>query len=262
MLEEVSVYWGYLERITIFSAIVVSFYVIAKLTSDRILRSRFIGDINYLKSLARLIRVSLIIIGLLIGLASVGVSLSGLLAAAGFTGIVIGLAAQQTLGHLIAGITLLFEGRAKIGDTVMINDRMGVIESISLLSTQIRLFTGELLTVPNQTVMSSQIVNYSNLKARRIDIGIGISYSSDINRAREVILNYLERHPYVLAYPQPVVFIDSLGDSSVNLNVRLWVPAEKWLDVRKDIVGELKVVLESNGIEIPFPQRVVWLRSS
>jgi len=260
MLDAIYTYWIYFKKIIVFSVIVTVFYLIAKFASNRIMKARFVGDINYLKSLARITKFSLIIIGLLIGLASIGVSLSGLLAAAGFTGIVVGLAAQQTLGHLIAGLTLLFEGRAKIGDIVQIDKFMGTIESISLLSTQVRLFTGELLTVPNQTVMSSLLVNYSNLKARRIDVTIGISYLSSIDKAKAVILEYLKRHPFVLAYPEPIVFIDSLGESSVNLIVRLWVPAAKWLEVRASIVGELKVELEKNGIEIPFPQRVVWLK--
>lgn len=260
MLDALQEYWSYIYKILIFVSVVTVFYTIAKFVSNRLMKSRFIGDINYLKSLARVTKLFITILGLLVGLASIGVSLSGLLAAAGFTGIVVGLAAQQTLGHLIAGITLLFEGRAKIGDMIQINNYTGIIESISLLSTQVRLFTGELLTVPNQTVMSSLLINYSNLKARRIDVNIGISYASSIDKAREVILRYVERHPYVLNYPEPMIFIDSLGDSSVNLVVRLWVPASKWLEVRKSIVGELKTELEKNGIEIPFPQRVVWLK--
>jgi small-conductance mechanosensitive channel len=262
MLEVILAYWAYVKKIVVFSMIVIFFYLVAKLASNRILKARFIGDINYLKSLARITKLSLVIIGILIGLASIGVSLTGLLAAAGFTGIVVGLAAQQTLGHLIAGLTLLFEGRARIGDVVKINDFWGTIESISLLSTQVRLFTGELLTVPNQTLMSSLLTNASNLKARRIDVNIGISYLSSIDRAREVIIGYLRRHPYVLAYPEPRVFIDSLGESSVNLRIMLWVPASKLFDVRGSIIGELKNELEKNGIEIPFPQRVVWLKQA
>jgi len=253
-------YWSYVQKALVFAAIAGSFYALGRLASSRIMRAKFLGDVNLLRSIAKLTSLTLTIIGLLLALASIGVSLSGLLAAAGFTGIVVGLAAQQTLGNLIAGLILLFEGRAKIGDVVRVGESMGVVETVSLISTQVRLFTGELMTVPNQVLMSSSLVNVSSARARRIDVNIGISYSSSIEKARQAILAYLEAHPYVLAYPRPVVMVDSLGDSSVNLKVLLWVPAEKWFEVRSTVVGDLKAELEKSGVEIPFPQRVVWLK--
>lgn len=260
MWELILTYWGHLQKALIFLVIVLVFYLLSSQISKRILKARFIGDINYQRSLSRFIRLFFLSLGFILGLASIGVSLSGLLAAAGFTGIVVGLAAQQTLGNLIAGLALLFEGRVKIGDTVRVGDSWGRVESVGLLSSNIRLFSGELLSLPNQQFMNSQIVNVSNIRARRIDVSIGISYSSDIESAKRIILSYLNRHPYVLAVPQPMVYVDSLGDSSVNLRIFLWTPAEMWLSVRAEVIGYLKVELEKNGIEIPFPQRVVWLR--
>lgn len=228
----------------------------------RLLRAKLPASPQVIKNLATIVRVVIISVGIFAALSILGIDITGVLVAAGFAGIVIGLAAQQTLGNLLAGITMLLEGRLKIGDMVRIGDDWGVVEHVGLLSTHVRLFSGEVLIIPNSALFSSSIYNYSGLKARRVDLSIGISYNSDIGKAVKVIEEALWRNPDVLAEPQPLVIVDSLGDSSINLKVMFWVPSARFLDARKSVLGEIKEALERSGIEIPYPQRVVWLREA
>ncbi|MEM4035902.1 MAG: mechanosensitive ion channel family protein [Fervidicoccaceae archaeon] len=243
------------------AATMAAFYLAGSILEKSIAKMRIEAPPDLMRNLARTAKIALLAIGLLVALSLLGVNVAGLLVAAGFAGMVIGLALQQTLGQLFAGLSLMFEGRVRVGDTVRIDNDWGVVESVGLMSTKIRLFSGEVLTVPNNTMMASKIYNYSRLAARRIELSVGISYGSDVSKALEVIRRTLDEKELVLAEPAPLLIVNSLGESSVNINVLFWVPAREFLTVRREILAEIKRRLEEAGIEIPFPQRVVWLRS-
>ncbi len=213
-----------------------------------------------LHNITRTLKIFLLALGFLIVLPILGIELSGLLVAVGFTGIVVGLAAQQILSQFFAGISLLLEGRARVGDSIRIGDDWGIIESIGLMSTQIRLWSGEILTMPNNDLVSSKIYNFSRPVARRVDISIPISYTSNVSKALEVIRSLLDSKELVLAEPQPVLIVDSLGDSVIIIKVLFWVPSQEFWTIRREIIREIKESLEAVGIEIPYPQRVIWLR--
>ncbi|MEM3927054.1 MAG: mechanosensitive ion channel family protein [Desulfurococcaceae archaeon] len=247
----------YLGAIIIF----IVFYYIGKIVANKVFKIKTITTPEFAYNIAKTTRILFTMIGLLAALSIIGIDLGGLLIAAGFTGIVVGLAAQQTLGNLFSGLAMLFEGRVKIGDIVKINDNFGVVEHVGLLSTRIRLFSGEILLIPNSVLFNTNIYNYSSSIARRIEISIGISYRSDLNKALEIIRNELWENPLILAEPEPVILVDTLGESSVNLKIMFWVPSQYFLKVRSNIIGILKEKLENAGIEIPFPQRIVWLRT-
>jgi len=94
--------------------------------------------------------------------------------------------------------------------------------------------------------------------ARRFEYVIGIRYSDNADKALEVIKNVIEEHPFALKNPAPQVFVDNLGDSSANIVVRIWGPTQEWYGVKMELLWKIKKALEREGIEIPFPQRVVW----
>jgi small-conductance mechanosensitive channel len=108
-------------------------------------------------------------------------------------------------------------------------------------------------------VFLSEIRNYSSAAARRIEITVGVAYKEDTARVMKIIRNSLVETPFVLVEPSPDVYIDNLGDSAVNINIWCWVPFSVWFDMKKQLVQQIKRELENNGIEIPFPQRVVYL---
>ncbi len=184
--------------------------------------------------------------------------LTTLLAAAGITGIVLGFASQTVVANFISGIFMYFDKPLKIGDPVEVAGYSGIVHDIRILSTRIRTWDGLLVRIPNEKLFNSEIKNLQKYPARRVDIVVGIAYKEDAQKATDVIKKTLDEMPYVLAEPEPMVFVDNLGDSSVNIAVRAWAPSEKWFDVRWQIVQKIKEALDREGIEIPFPQRVNW----
>ncbi|MEM0099792.1 MAG: mechanosensitive ion channel family protein [Desulfurococcaceae archaeon] len=241
-------------------AIIVAYYI-GKIAESQVKKARIEAPPEIIYNIARSLKMIAIIIGILVALSILEIDLTGLLIAAGFAGIVVGLAAQQTLSQLFAGIALIIEGRLKIGDSVKVGDDWGIVTSVGLLSTKIRLWSGEVLTIPNSNVMSSKIYNYSKSIARRADITIGISYNADISKAINIIKRVLDEKELVLAVPPPTVIVDNLGDSAVVLKILFWLPSKEYWTIRREIIREIKEALEKEGIEIPYPQRVLWVKS-
>ncbi|MEM1554920.1 MAG: mechanosensitive ion channel family protein [Desulfurococcaceae archaeon] len=241
------------------AAIVIAYYL-GNLVARRL--GKAIVDVKpeVLHNFERLIKIIFTTIGVAVALTIIGIDVSSLILAAGFAGIVIGLAAQQVLSHLFSGLSLIAEKRIRVGDIIMIGENTGIVESVGLMSTRIRLFSGEVLTVPNTDLMSSRIYNYSEPKARRIEIPITISYESNLDKAISLIKELLEQDEYILSEPPPIVFVEKLGESGVDLKILFWVPSMNYWEVRRRIVKEIKETLEKAGIEIPYPRRVIWIK--
>ncbi len=187
-----------------------------------------------------------------------GLNLSGLLVAGGIAGIVLGFASQSVVANLISGLFLISERPIKIGDQVNIDGVTGFVEDIRVMSTIIRTYDGTYVRIPNEKVFNSNIINYVANVARRFEYVIGISYEDDAEKAVEIIEKVIEEEPFALKEPPPAVFVDELGESSVNIVVRIWAPASVWYDVKMRLLWKIKTELEANGIRVPYPQRVVW----
>ncbi len=197
----------------------------------------------------------------LAALSNQGVNFTGALLGAGIFGIIIGFATQSLVANMISGLFLQLDRPMKIGDPVEITDMniSGVVTEITTFSTRLRKFDGTYVRLPNEKVFTSQIRNFSKNIARRVEFQVGIAYKEDTTKAIEVIHKSLYETPMVLVEPEPKVFVDALADSSVNINVFAWVPWQHWFLVRTKIIEQIKRELDNAGIEIPFPQRVVWL---
>lgn len=201
-----------------------------------------------------------IIIGFIVALPQVGISLSGLLVAGGIMGIVLGFASQAVVSNLISGLFLLIERPIEIGDGINIEGTSGVVKDIKILSTTIRNYDGIYVRLPNNKVFNSTIQNYDAHGARRFTYNVGIRYRDDAEKAIRTIMPLLDEHPFVLKEPSSEIFVEELGDSSVNLSIRIWTPSSVWYSIYKELLWKIKIRLEENGIEIPFPQRVVWMK--
>lgn len=188
----------------------------------------------------------------------VGVNLSGLLLAGGIAGIIVGFALQNIVANLVSGIFIAVERPARIGDAITVGDVTGVIEDINIFSTIVRTFDGVFVRIPNASIFTSNIRNYAVYVARRFEYLIGIRYDDDAQKAIDIIKRVIDEHPLTLKKPEPQVFVDSLGESAVNIVVRVWAPAQEWYSVKMELLWTIKKELEDNGIQIPFPQRVVW----
>jgi small-conductance mechanosensitive channel len=202
-----------------------------------------------------------IIIVSISALERMGIQLSGLLLAGGITGIILGFASQNIVGNLISGIFLIIEKPIKIGDQVEIDKISGFITDIRIISTLIRTYDGLLVRIPNQQVFTSNITNLVGFPVRRFDFTIGIRYSDDADQAIFLIKDLIDKEPFALLNPAPSVHVSELGESSVNVIVRIWAPISEWFTLKTNLVLSIKKILQENGIEIPFPQRVVYLHN-
>lgn len=190
-----------------------------------------------------------------------GIDLSGLLLAGGITGIILGFASQNIVGNLISGIFLMIEKPIKIGDQVEIDKISGFITDIRIISTLIRTYDGLLVRIPNQQVFTSNITNLVGFPVRRFELTFGIRYSDDADNAISVIEDLIDKEPFALLNPEPAIFVSELGDSAVKIVVRIWAPISEWFSLKSNLVLAAKKTLEEKGIEIPFPQHVVYLHN-
>lgn len=211
-------------------------------------------------------RVLQVAVFLAVGLAALSlwnVNLGGLLVGAGFLGIVVGMAARQTLGSLFAGFVLMFSRPFEIGDWVRIEDREGTVTDITIINTRMQSLDGETVVIPNDNVSESTIVNYTDRDRLRLRVEVGVDYETDIDRARELAREAVRDLERVRTSPRPQVVPTRFGDSAVALEARFWIDqpnAFRKAQVTAEVVEAIKTAYDDAGIAIPFPQRTVGRR--
>ncbi len=208
--------------------------------------------------ITKIVSYGIIVIAIIWIMPVLGIEPSGLLVAGGIVGLAVGFASQSIIGNLISGIFLMGERPVKIGDLIDISGNLGFVEDIQIISTSIRTLDGNFVRIPNETVFTSSITNYTSNPVRRFEYTVGISYADDADQAMQVIRNLINAHPLALVNPAPQVYVESLGDSSVDIIVRIWSPSTQWFGVKMEMLWNIKKAIEEAGIEIPFPQRVLW----
>ena len=213
------------------------------------------------KNFGKIIYFGIIAISFFIFSSSQGFDFSGLLVAGGIFAVVIGFATQSVVSNLISGIFLMIEKPAKHGDTIQIPD-MGISGSlldIGTFSSRIRKFDGTVIRIPNEKFFTSNIRSLTASTVRRAEAMVGIAYKDDIENAISVIKNEIKLSmPFVLRIPEPEFRVEELGESSVNIQVLVWHPRDDWSQAQPILLTVIKRALDKSGIEIPFPQRVVW----
>ena len=212
--------------------------------------------IPFVSSLTYYLVLAFVVIAVL---GTVGIQTASLVAVLGAAGLAVGLALQGTLSNFAAGVMLLVFRPFKVGDYVEAGGTAGSVVAIGIFMTQLTTPDNVGITVPNSSVWGSTIKNYAANSTRRLDLVVGISYEDHIGQAIEIITGVLQADARVLAEPAPVVAVNELGDSSVNLVVRPWCNREDYWPLRFDLVRALKEQLEGAGLSIPFPQRDVHL---
>jgi len=249
--------------IALSAAVVVASVLVALLVRQFMRRSLQPRLPTYVyKPVENMVFYGILVLGVVSALSPFGVSLSGLLVAGGFAGLVVGLASQQTVSNLISGIFLLVEQPLRIGDPVTVENVSGVVVDISVLSTRVRTWDGYIVRIPNSTVFNALITNYQRTRARRVELRIGIHYNSDLEKAMQVLREMMEEHPYCLVNPAPEVFVADYSDSAVVLAARCWAPPQVWFKTKIELQTMTKKRLEEAGIEIPFPQLDLHIRDS
>ncbi|WP_050033430.1 mechanosensitive ion channel family protein [Halorubrum halophilum] len=192
-------------------------------------------------------------------------NVGGLLVGAGFLGIVVGMAARQTLGAILAGFVLMFSRPFEVGDWVEVGDHEGTVTEISIMSTRLRSFDGEVITLPNDDVRSGSIIDRSRRNRLRIEIEVGVDYDTDVERAAAVIEETVAEVEDVAEMPEPNAVTKRFDDSAVVLGLRYWIrnPSmrKRWR-TQTAAMNAIKGSLEDEGIVIPFPQQTLSARNA
>ncbi|BBB33344.1 small conductance mechanosensitive channel [Thermotomaculum hydrothermale] len=250
--------WGVILKYLIF--LIVGFYLSAKVSKvvASIMKKRNV-DPAVINLVRKLVYYTLIFVVLLSVLTGLGFNINSLLALIGAVGLGIGLALKDSLSQIASGIQLVIFRPFTIGDFIDLGSASGIVQDIGFFYTTLKTLDNKVITVPNNVITTSSIVNFTKEKIRRVDATFGIGYSDDIKKAKKIMLDVASKNEKILKEPKTEVFVIELGDSSVNLELRAWVdPADYW-DVYFYLLENVKIEFDKNGISIPFPQMDVHL---
>jgi small conductance mechanosensitive channel len=239
-------------------AIVIVFVgkLVAKLisaTTAKILAHRGV-DTAVISFLSSIIYGIAFFIAIIAAISHLGFNTSSLVAIVGAAGLAIGLALQGSLSNFASGVLLILFKPFKNGDFVEVAGVAGIVEEIHIFSTKFRTGDNKTVILPNGSITSSSITNYSTKPTRRIDLVIGVSYDADLAKTRAILREVAEKHENVLKNEAVTIGVSELADSSVNLVVRPWVKSGDYWPTYFDLLEQIKVALDENGIEIPYPQ--------
>jgi len=201
-----------------------------------------------------LYRYAMMIFGLVMAADQLGINIAAALAGLGIAGIAIGFAAQDSVANVISGILIFLDRPFVVGDWIDVEGQFGSVAEITLRSTRIRTPRNSYVVIPNKTIVDAVLENYSKHGELRVDVPVGIAYKEDIREARRVLLDAVRGLEYVRSDPEPDVVVTALGDSSVNLTVRVWIDEGSHLQATSvSVVEASKIALDAAGIQIPFP---------
>lgn len=206
--------------------------------------------------------LSLINIGLkallLISVAGmVGIATTSFVAVLGAAGLAVGLSLQGSLSNFAGGVLILMFKPFKVGDVIETQGYTAKVHAIQVFNTILKTPDNKTIIIPNGPVSNGSIVNYSTEEQRRVDFSFGIGYGDDLKKAKDILMDLLNKDARVLQDPAPFVRLGELADSSVNITVRAWVNAADYWDVHFDMMEQVKTEFDANGISIPFPQQDV-----
>ncbi len=195
------------------------------------------------------------LIALVIILDLFGVNTASLVALVGAAGLAIGLALKDTLSNVAAGVMLLFLKPMKKSEFIEVSGYAGNVADLGLFTTVLETADGIFVSIPNSSVWSNAIKNFSRNGKRRMDITVAISYGDSIEDGLTALRELVAEEPRIMATPEPQYLVHTLADSSVNLQLRVWAPTSDYWDIHWKIQRKMKEKVESKGITIPFPQR-------
>lgn len=217
------------------------------------------SDTVLVKFAVSLVYTALLAFVVLAALGQLGIQTTSFIAVIGAAGLAIGLALQGSLANFAAGVMLIIFRPFKVGDFIEAAGTSGSVEEIMIFSTKLKSPDNKQLYVPNGSIISGTIVNYSAKDQRRVDMVFGCGYGDDIKKAKALLEEIVTSHSLVLSDPAPTIGVLELGDNSVNFAVRPWVNTADYWDVYFQITETVKQRFDEAGISIPFPQRDVHL---
>lgn len=210
----------------------------------------FVSSIAYMALLAFVVVAAL---------GQLGIQTTSFIAILGAAGLAIGLALQGSLANFAAGFLMIIFRPFKVGDFIEGAGVAGVVEEIQVFTTTLKTGDNKIIIVPNAKLSGDNIINYSAQEVRRVDMTVGVAYSADLSKVREVLLDIISQDARIHAEPAPLVAVAELADSSVNFVVRVWAKTSDYWDVKFDATEAIKNRFDAEGIGIPFPQRDIHI---
>ena len=193
-------------------------------------------------------------VAIIAAISHLGFNTTSLIAIMGAAGLAIGLALQGSLSNFASGVLIISLRPFKSGDFIEVSGIAGIVEEILIFSTTLRTGDNKSVIIPNGSITSGTITNYSSKPTRRIDLIIGVSYDANLAHTKKVLRDVIDKHTLILKDQDVTIGVSELADNSVNLVVRPWVKSENYWPVYFDLLENIKVALDEAGIEIPYPQ--------
>ena len=250
----------------LFAAIVFGALLAATRWLQRLLETRVFPQTRLDAGMRNSLKTTAGYAGLLIavaaGISTAGIDLSNLAIIAGALSVGIGFGLQNVVSNFVSGLILLVERPVKVGDWIVVGEHQGIVQRINVRAIEIRTFQRSSVIIPNSELLSSALVNWTHKDAvARVDVPVGVSYGADVDLVRETLLEIATSHPEVARWPEPFVLFTAFGDSSLDFDLRCFVPqAGESFRIATEIRFEIVRRFRERGIEIPFPQRDLHLR--
>jgi len=252
----------FLPKIIASFLVLILFYLFYRLIRFIIIRSLKKADIStsIINMLIKIVKYTLFGIAIILVADQIGIKIITLISTLGVAGIAIGLAAQQTLANFISGIILLMSKPFKENDYVELEGTFGIVKEISLRSTTLITLDNLLIDIPNQKIVESKIINHTYNEYIRVRIPVGIAYKEDISTAQKVLLDVVQDDPDFLDYPKPEVVVTKIAESSINLELMVWIKkSSEEVRIGYKLRKKVKVALDTANIQIPFPHLQLFI---
>lgn len=269
LLSQKLIGWGQDFIVMLPNLLIAALVLVATLYAARLAKrlvTNFFHRLSHSIALRDLVATLTYVLVLLIGLffvlevLNLQKTVTSLLAGVGIIGLALGFAFQDIAANFISGIIIVLQRPFTVGDVIKTNDYFGTIERISLRTTDLRQTTGELVRVPNRKVFENALINFTVNTMRRVDLTCGVTYDSDLDKVRRVVLEAVHDMPYLVPERKPEVMFTEFGESSINFDLRFWVPYERQLDyvgAKSEAIMRIKRAFDAAGIVIPFPIRTL-----
>ncbi|MBB5885523.1 mechanosensitive ion channel family protein [Xanthomonas sp. LMG 8992] len=236
--------------------VVVGMWIAKRLSEwlrSALLRARVEATLsNFLRNVAYALMLVLVLVT---ALQKIGVPPTSLFAVLGAAGLAVGLALKDSLSNIASGVMLIVLRPMRDGDHVVVAGQEGVVDEIRIFQTRIRTFDERMVTLPNSTITTAPIVNYSTLPNRRLEITVGVGYGDDLKKAQELLLQIAQENPNILKTPAPFVQVSNLGESTVDLMLFGYAKNGDFGAAKSSTLEQIRNQLLENGLSIPYPQR-------
>ncbi|UAY55387.1 mechanosensitive ion channel family protein [Arachidicoccus terrestris] len=217
-------------------------------------------NISLKKFLSNMIRWTLNILLFILIITQLGVHTSVFVAMIGAAGLAVGLALQGSLANFAGSVIILTLKPFKVGDYIeSANGQSGTVKDIDIFATKLLTPQNQLVIVPNGALSNASIINYTQMGSRRTWFDIGVSYTANLKKAKQILMDVVAENRHASKEPAPQIVVTALGDSAVNLSVRVSADNAIFWDMREQLIIDCKAALDNAGIEIPFPQRDIHI---